>query len=83
MGRDRHGAEHLKRTNPDKGPPMMEGMHHFDKGYDSDGEVFERSKEYPNNHKDEERGNEYVKLNREIISRDSQKLKRGHFTKIA
>ena len=70
----------LKGTNPDKGPRMIEGMHHFDKGYESDGDVFGDDKVFPHDH---QRGNEYVRLNREISSRDNKKLTRGKFTKIA
>ncbi|RPH75563.1 hypothetical protein EHM76_01380 [bacterium] len=72
-------AAGLKKTNPDKGPQMLEGQHFFDKGYDSDSEVFKRSSSYPGN---EQRGNEYVKNNREIITRDSKKLERSQFSKI-
>lgn len=73
-------AESRKRMNPDRGPPMLEGEHHFDKGYESDSDVFKRNESYPG---DTQRGNEYVKHNREIISRDSKKLKRSEFTKIS
>ncbi len=73
-------ASGLKKTNPDKGPQMLEGQHYFDKGYDSDSEVFLNSSTYPGN---EQRGNEYVKNNQEIIRRDSKKLKRSEFSKIA
>jgi hypothetical protein len=76
---EREGSR-LKSTNPDKGPAMITGQHHFDKGYESDSDVFERNEAYPG---DMQRGNEYVKHNREIISRDSKKLKRSEFTKIA
>jgi hypothetical protein len=70
----------LKGTNPDRGPPMMWGEHKFDKGYESDADVFARKESYPD---DEQRGNEYVKANREIIKRDSAALKRDKFSKIA
>jgi|GEM_PF-2610240 hypothetical protein len=76
---EREGSKEMK-SNPDKGPPMLMGEHHFDKGYESDSEVFDRSKSYPG---DEQRGNEYVKANKEMISRDSTKLKRSKFSKIA
>ena len=75
---EREGGREMK-TNPDRGPPMMTGQHHFDKGYESDSEVFDRSKSWPD---DEQRGNEYVKLNKEMISRDSAKIKRSMFSKI-
>jgi hypothetical protein len=73
----------LKSSNPDKGPKMVEGAHSFDKGYESDADVFKRKESYPGHSGMGERGNEYVKNNREIVSRDSAKLKRSHFTKIA
>lgn len=76
---EREGGR-LKATNPDKGPPMLEGQHYFDKGYESDGDVFKRNESYPG---DEQRGNEYVKMAREMVTRDSTKLKRSKFTKIA
>lgn len=75
---EREGGR-LKSTNPDKGPPMLEGQHYFDKGYESDSEVFDRSKSYPG---DEQRGNEYVKMAKEMISRDSAKIKRSKFSKV-
>jgi hypothetical protein len=67
-------------SNPDRGPPMKEGPHHFDKGYTSDHDHFSPPKEYPGDH---ERGNQYMKHQNEIISRDSKKLRREQFTKIA
>jgi hypothetical protein len=76
---EREGSR-LKGTNPDRGPPMIEGEHYFDKGYESDSDVFLRNESYPG---DMQRGNEYVRNNREIISRDSKKLNRGKFSKIA
>lgn len=76
----RPDAESLKAKDPDRGNPIVEGMHHFDKGYESDEEVFDRSKTYPNG---AERGNRYVKLAKEMISKDSKKLERSKFTKIA
>ncbi len=78
--RSREGASRIKHTNPDRGPPMLEGAHHFDKGYESDEETFSPRNAYPDNHM---RGNPYMKLQNEIVGRDSKKLKRGHFTKIA
>ena len=80
MDKTEKEASRMKRTNPDKGPEMIEGQHYFDKGYDSDSEVFKRSSSYPGN---EQRGNDYVRNNREIIERDSKKLKRSEFSKIA
>lgn len=75
---EREGSREMK-TNPDKGPAMTSGQHYFDKGYESDAEVFDRSKSYP---ADEQRGNEYVKMAKEMVSRDSAKLKRSKFSKI-
>lgn len=75
---EREGSREMK-SNPDKGPAMISGQHYFDKGYESDAEVFDRSKSYPG---DEQRGNEYVKNNKEIISRDSAKIKRSKFSKV-
>jgi len=63
--------------NPDKGPPMHEGAHHFDKGYVSDNEKFDPY------HGDHERGNAYFKHQNEIVHRDSKKLARSKFSKIA
>lgn len=70
----------LKHSNPDRGPPMMEGAHHFDKGYMSDDESIDPSGQFPG---ESERGNSYIKLNHEIMSKDSAKLKRSKFSKIA
>ena len=75
---EREGSREMK-SNPDKGPPMTYGQHHFDKGYESDSDVFHRNSSFPG---DVQRGNEYVKENREIISRDSAKLKRSKFRKV-
>lgn len=80
MSRSREGASRLKGSNPDRGPKMIEGAHHFDKGYESDHEHFSPSKEFPG---DEERGNAYMKHQNEIVGRDSKKLRREKFTKIA
>jgi hypothetical protein len=66
--------------NPDKGPPMHEGAHHFDKGYTSDEEHFSPRHEYPGNH---ERGNNYMHLQNEFVKSDSKKLSRSKFSKIA
>ena len=70
----------MKSKNPDRGPPMLEGAHHYDKGYESDENYFSPRKEFPEDH---ERGNSYMMMQNEICSRDSKKLKRGKFTKIA
>lgn len=68
------------KGNPDKGPQMHEGAHHFDKGYVSDNETLVPGGQYPG---DGYRGNAYSHLQNEIIHRDSKKLKREKFTKIA
>lgn len=73
-------ARSIKAKNPDRGPPMMEGAHHFDKGYDSDEEVFSPRGVFPDDHM---RGNPYMKLQNEIAHRDSKKLNREKFSKIA
>jgi len=80
MAREKHHASSMKNKDPDRGPPMIEGAHHFDKGYDSDEEHFSPRKEFPQDH---ERGNRYMSKQNEIVSRDSKKLTRGKFTKIA
>ena len=82
MARDksRHDAHSIKGRDPDRGPPMIEGAHHWDKGYQSDEETFSPRGVYPGNH---QRGNPYMKLQNEIVHKDSKKLNRGHFTKIA
>jgi len=70
----------MKGANPDRGPPMMFGEHKFDKGYESDADVFARGESFP---ADMQRGNEYVSMNREIVKRDSKALARDKFSKIA
>jgi hypothetical protein len=70
----------MKMSDPDKGPPMMEGAHKFDKGYESDEEYFSPRGVYPDDH---ERGNKYMMKQNEIVHRDSKKLNNGKFTKIA
>jgi hypothetical protein len=65
--------------DPDRGPPMHEGAHHWDKGYASDDEHV-HPKSYPGDH---QRGNPYMKLQNEIVHRDSKKLNREKFSKIA
>jgi hypothetical protein len=75
-----YDAKGIKSKNPDKGPRMMEGAHSFDKGYVSDEEYAMGPKGYP---ADQERGNEYLKMAHEIRSKDSKKLQRSKFSKIA
>ena len=72
-------SSHSPHGDPDKGPPMIEGAHHFDKGYRSDDELDIKG-DFPGK---EERGNAYFKHNHEIMHRDSAKLKRSKFSKIA
>jgi len=57
---------------------MMEGAHHYDKGYHSDHEMSHGG--FPEHHM---RGNAYLKHQNEILSRDAKKLSREKFTKIA
>lgn len=81
MPKSREGAKHLKGTNPDRGPPMMEGAHHFDKGYDSDDEQFSPTRNmFPDN---DMRGNSYMQMNNEWQKKDAGKLGRSKFSKIA
>ena len=73
--------KNLKGLNPDRGPPMHEGAHHFDKGYVSDEEKFSPTRhEFPADHM---RGNAYFDLNNEWQKKDAKKLARSKFTKIA
>lgn len=66
------------KGDPDKGPPMHEGAHHFDKGYASDNEHFD-----PYHHVEHPyRGNNYMSLQNEVVHRDSKKLSREKFSKI-
>lgn len=71
-------AKGPKGTNPDKGPQMHEGAHHFDKGYMSDDEMSKGG--YPS---DSYRGNAYLSMQNEILSKDSKKLRSDKFSKIA
>lgn len=70
----------MRAGDPDKGPAMMEGAHHFDKGYVSDEDYFSPRGVYPDDH---QRGNRYMEKQNEIAHRDSKKLNREKFTKIA
>ena len=67
------------KGNPDKGPKMTEGAYQFDKGYVSDNEHFS-PKAYPGDH---QRGNMYMGMQNEAVRRDSKKLERSKFSKIA
>ena len=69
-----------KHSDPDRGPPMHEGAHHWDKGYTSDEEHFSPRGVYPDDH---HRGNRYMEHQNEIVHRDSKKLNREKFSKIA
>lgn len=80
MAKERASAQSIKNKDPDRGPPMHEGAHHWDKGYESDEETFSPRGAYPDNHM---RGNPYMKLQNEIVHRDSKKLNREKFSKIA
>jgi hypothetical protein len=79
MDKGEKEGKRLEHVNKDRGPPMMFGEHHFDKGYESDADVFKREESWPG---DEQRGNEYVTMNREIVTRDSKALERDRFSKI-
>ena len=69
--------------DPDKGPAMIEGAHHFDKGYSSDEKYF--SPESTGNHgsNDHQRGNHYMEMQNDAVRRDTKKLKANKFSKIA
>ncbi len=69
-----------KSANPDKGPQMHTGEIKFDKGYTSDDEHFSPHGVYPG---DKQRGNRYMDLQNEAVRKDSAKLKRDEFSKIA
>lgn len=66
--------------DPDKGPQMKEGAHTFDKGYTSDEEKFSPRGLYPHDH---ERGNKYFELMNGAQKKDSAKLSRSKFSKVA
>lgn len=72
----------MKGRDPDRGPPMIEGAHHWDKGYMSDEERSGLGGEQYGE-KGHQRGNRYLDLQNQIISKDNSKMKRGKFTKIA
>ena len=74
----KHHGHHGMKGNPDKGPQMHEGAHHFDKGYTSDHEMSHGG--YPEDHY---RGNSYLHLQNEILAKDSKKLRSDKFSKIA
>jgi hypothetical protein len=70
----------MKGMNPDRGPKMMEGEHTWNKGYVSDEEHF--SPESKSND-DDYRGNMYMDLQNEAVRRDTSKIDRSKFSKIA
>ena len=59
---------------------MKEGAHKYDKGYTSDSEHFS-----PDAGKSDSdyRGNMYMKMQNEIVSRDNKKMSKDKFSKIA
>lgn len=69
-----------KGMNPDVGPKMMEGKHQFNKGYESDSSYFSPQ---AGSSEHAYRGNEYMKLQNEITSRDTKKMSKDKFSKIA
>ena len=73
-------AEKLKRSNPDHGGAIREMQHSFDKGYMSDVEHAELGGKFPEAHM---RGNEYLKMQNEILARDKKKIVSDKFSKIA
>lgn len=77
-GHHHSGGHHEPHGNPDKGPAMMEGHYTYDKGYTSDHEMSHGG--FPEKHM---RGNEYLKLQNEILAKDRAKLSREKFSKIA
>lgn len=70
----------MKNSDPDRGPKMIEGEHHYDKGYTSDHDHFSPKSEYPG---DKERGNRYMEHQNEIVRKDSKKMRSDEFSKIA
>jgi hypothetical protein len=68
------------KGNPDKGPQMKEGPHHFDKGYMSDSEHFSPEAGSSDDHY---RGNRYMDLQNEIVRKDTKKMRGDKFSKIA
>lgn len=74
----KNSGSSLKHSNPDRGPRMIEGAHHWDKGYVSDDEMTGGT--YPEAHM---RGNEYLHLQDTIRKRDRSKLERSKRHKIS
>ncbi len=69
---------HGMHGNPDKGPQMHEGEHHYDKGYTSNAEAMSGG-----SYGDHERGNDYMRNSDKYRHSDLQKLHRNKFTKVA
>ncbi len=69
-----------KKNSPDVGPKMIEGEQTFDKGYESDSPYFSPPRSFSDNNY---RGNDYMPLQNEIVSRDVKKIKSSKFSKIA
>ncbi len=69
-----------KKGDPDRGPQMREGEQKFDKGYMSDDEYALGGEKFPSK---KERGNNYMPMRHEIDRKDSAKLARSKFSKIA
>jgi hypothetical protein len=69
--------------DPDKGPPMLEGAHHFDKGYSSDEKHFSPLAGSNSETHGHQRGNHYMKMQNEAVMKDEKKIKRQTFSKIA
>lgn len=69
--------------DPDKGPPMMEGAHHFDKGYESDEKHFSPLAGINNDTHGHQRGNRYMSMQNKFNVEDEKKIKRHAFSKIA
>jgi len=69
-----------KMGDPDRGPPMMEGAHSWDKGYESDEGEFSPNVSFP---ADQERGNKYFDMRNAAAKSDGKKLERSKFSKYA
>ncbi|MDP4164528.1 MAG: hypothetical protein Q8898_15640 [Bacillota bacterium] len=83
MHKKHHSHHSGPHGDPDKGPPMLEGAHHFDKGYSADEKHF--SPESGKNHDthDHQRGNHYMELQNKAVVSDTKKMSRQKFNKIA
>lgn len=72
------GSPMDKSRNPDKGHQMKTGDLPFDKGYETSNKNISHA--YPES---KERGNRYVDLQNDYMGKDSKKLARSKFSKIA